>query len=35
MPAVMAPILFPLTGKPDMQKRLELLKRKIESGVEL
>jgi uncharacterized protein YndB with AHSA1/START domain len=32
MAAVMAPILFPLVGKPDMQKRLELLKRKIESG---
>jgi uncharacterized protein YndB with AHSA1/START domain len=31
-PAVMAPILFPLTGKGDIRKRLEMLKQKVESG---
>ena len=32
MPAVMAPILFPLTGKGDINKRLAMLKQKVESG---
>ncbi len=30
--AVMAPILFPLVGKADIRKRLELLKQKVEAG---
>jgi uncharacterized protein YndB with AHSA1/START domain len=31
-PAVMAPILFPLTGKSDIRKRLAMLKQKVEAG---
>ena len=30
--AVMAPILFPLVGKADIRKRLELLKQKVEAA---
>jgi uncharacterized protein YndB with AHSA1/START domain len=30
--AVMAPMLFPLVGKADMRKRLQLLKDKVEAG---
>jgi hypothetical protein len=31
VPAVMAPILFPLVGKPDLRKRMALLKQVVES----
>ena len=31
VPAVMAPILFPLLGKPDLRKRMALLKQAVES----
>jgi uncharacterized protein YndB with AHSA1/START domain len=31
MPAVAAPVLFPLTGKPDIRKRLAMLKLAVES----
>jgi uncharacterized protein YndB with AHSA1/START domain len=31
MAAVMVPIVFPLYGKPDMRKRMQLLKAKVES----
>jgi uncharacterized protein YndB with AHSA1/START domain len=30
--AAMAPIVFPLSGKPDIRKRMILLKRRVESG---
>jgi uncharacterized protein YndB with AHSA1/START domain len=30
--AFAAPILFPLTGKPDIRKRLAMLKQKVEAG---
>ena len=32
MAAVLAPIAFPLVGKPDTRKRLEMLKQKVETG---
>jgi uncharacterized protein YndB with AHSA1/START domain len=32
MAAVLAPIVFPLVGKPDVNKRLAMLKEKVESG---
>jgi len=32
MAAVMVPIVFPLYGKPDMRKRMQLLKEKVESA---
>jgi uncharacterized protein YndB with AHSA1/START domain len=31
MAAVLGPVAFPLVGKPDIRKRLELLKRKVEN----
>jgi uncharacterized protein YndB with AHSA1/START domain len=31
-PAMMAPILFPLLGKPDLRRRMALLKQAVESG---
>jgi uncharacterized protein YndB with AHSA1/START domain len=32
MAAVMAPIVYPLSGKPDIEKRMAMLKRRVESA---